>query len=205
VGANRFGRIIMAREFCFFADHRRRFMLNNSSPGIKAMFVFAAVLFLGLSCGVAIAFAHARAQSDAPQQAVANPTIPPGAHIDPTAVTYKWPSQIEWHGRPGGPEMATLVGDSTKPGFYVVLMKFPPHLMSHPHFHTYDRYATVISGTWWVGTGRKFQPDKMVPMPAGSFVTDLAGQVHYDGAKDVPVEIEICGQGPVTMTPAETK
>jgi hypothetical protein len=84
-------------------------------------------------------------------------------------------------------------------------MKFPPHMMSHPHFHKYDRYATVLSGTWWVATGTKFEPDKMVPMPAGSFVTDLAGKVHYDGAKDQPVEIEICGQGPVTMTPAETK
>jgi hypothetical protein len=179
-------------------------MLDNSSPRIKALFAVAATLFLVLSCGAAIAFARARAQSEAPQ-AAPNPVVPPGASIDSTAVTYKWPSQIEWRGRPGGPQMATLVGDSTKPGFYVVIMKFPPHMMSHPHFHTYDRYATVLSGTWWVGTGTKFQPDKMVPMPAGSFVTDLAGQVHYDGAKDVPVEIEICGQGPVTMTAAEQK
>jgi quercetin dioxygenase-like cupin family protein len=178
-------------------------MRNSRMLGTSSFFALAGALLLAFSCG-GIAFARARAQSDASQVA-AKPAIPPGARIDPTHVTYKWPSQIEWHGRPGGPQMATLVGDSTKPGFYIVLMKFPPHLMSHPHFHTYDRYATVLSGTWWVGTGTKFDPDKMVPMPAGSFVTDLAGKVHYDGAKDVSVEIEICGQGPVTMTPAETK
>jgi quercetin dioxygenase-like cupin family protein len=170
----------------------------------KSLFALAGALLLIFACGTAISFAHARTQSDAPS-AAANPIVPPGAHIDPTHVIYKWPSQIEWHGRPGGPQMATLLGDSTKPGFYIVLMKFPPHLMSHPHFHTYDRYATVLKGTWWVGTGTKFEPAKMVPMPAGSFVTDLAGKVHYDGAKDEPVEIEICGQGPVTMTSAETK
>ncbi len=170
----------------------------------KSALASSAVLLLIIACGAALSFAHPRAQSDAPSSP-ANPIVPPSANIDSTHVVYKWPSQIEWRGRPGGPQMATLVGDSTKPGFYIVLMKFPPHMMSHPHFHTYDRYATVISGTWWVGTGTKFEPDKMVPMPTGSFVTDLAGKVHYDGAKDEPVEIEICGQGPVTMTPAETK
>jgi hypothetical protein len=179
-------------------------MRNSRTLRSKTLFMLGAALLFIICFAAARSFAHPRAQSDAPSTA-ANPVVPPGASIDPTHVVYKWPSQIEWHGRPGGPQMATLVGDSTKPGFYVVLMKFPPHMMSHPHFHTYDRYAMVISGTWWIGTGTKFEPDKMVPMPAGSFVTDLAGKVHYDGAKDVPVEIEICGQGPVTMTSAETK
>jgi hypothetical protein len=183
-------------------------MRNFLKPRTKALGALASILLLVFVCGAALTFARARAQADASSDApavAANPIVPPGAHIDSNAVTYHWPSQIHWHGRPGGPQMATLVGDSRKPGFYVVLMKFPPHLMSHPHFHTYDRYATVLSGTWWVGTGTKFQPDTMVPMPVGSFVTDLAGKVHYDGAKDVPVILEICGQGPVTMTSAETK
>jgi hypothetical protein len=42
-------------------------------------------------------------------------------------------------------------------------------------------------------------------MPAGSYVVDLAKQVHYDGAKDVPAVLEIVGEGPATMTPAEAK
>jgi quercetin dioxygenase-like cupin family protein len=178
-------------------------MRHSSNRWIKMVAPAVALCALTL-CGASLTSAHPRGQSHA-TSAAANPIVPPGAHIDPTHVTYKWPSQIKWHGRPGGPQMATLVGDSTKPGFYIVLMKFPPHTMSHPHFHTYDRYATVLKGTWWVATGTKFEPDKMGPMPAGSFVTDLAGKVHYDGAKNEPVEIEICGQGPVTMTSAEAK
>ncbi|WP_208830631.1 TonB C-terminal domain-containing protein, partial [Bradyrhizobium neotropicale] len=33
-------------------------------------------------------------------------------------------------------------------------------------------YIVVLQGTWWVGSGPKFDPDKgTVAMPAGSFVT----------------------------------
>src|SRR5262249_38327155 len=47
-----------------------------------------------------------------------------------------------------------------------------------------DRMITVLKGTWWVGTGDKFEPDTTVPLPTGSYVTHFAKEVHYDGAKD---------------------
>ena len=127
------------------------------------------------------------------------------ADIDRTAVTYQLPDQITWTGDPAVAQTAVLHGDPSKPGLYVVLIKWLPHHMSHPHFHPNDRYITVLSGTWWVGTGTKYDPDSTVPMPAGSYVVDLAKQVHFDGAKDVPAVLEIVGEGPATMTPAETK
>ena len=55
---------------------------------------------------------------------------------------------------------------------------------SRPHFHPNDRYIVVLQGTWWVGSGPKFDPANTTPMPAGSFVTHFAKQVHWDGAKD---------------------
>jgi quercetin dioxygenase-like cupin family protein len=127
------------------------------------------------------------------------------ADIDPTAVTYKLPSQITWTGRPGAAETAVVLGDPSKPGLYIELVKWYPHNMSHPHFHPNDRYITVLSGTWWVGTGTKYDPDSTVAMPPGSYVVDLAKQVHYDGAKDEMAVIEIVGEGPATITPAEVK
>jgi hypothetical protein len=130
---------------------------------------------------------------------------PKASDLDPTAVTYKLPDQIKWTGDPAVAETAVLHGDPTKPGLYVVLIKWAPHHMSHPHFHPNERYITVLSGTWWVGTGTKYDPDSTVAMPAGSYVVDLAKQVHFDGAKDVPAVLEIVGEGPATMTPAETK
>lgn len=178
-------------------------MSNDSTRRIKSRFVVAAALFVILACGVAISFAHPQAQSGA--RSAANPAVPPGAHIDPSHVIYSWPSQIQWLGHPGGPHISMLVGDPAKPGLYIQLIKWSPHQMSRPHFHNTDRYITVLSGTWWVGTSAKFEPDTMVPMPAGSFVTDLAGKIHFDGAKEGTVIIEIVGQGPVSTTPAEKK
>jgi quercetin dioxygenase-like cupin family protein len=136
----------------------------------------------------------------------AGPRVPgKPADLDPTAVAYKLPNQITWVGRPGVSESAVLMGDPSKPGLYIQLVKWYPHNSSRPHFHTYDRYITVLSGTWWVGTGTKYDPDSMVAMPAGSYVVDLAKQPHYDGAKDETAVIEIVGEGPVTMASAEVK
>jgi hypothetical protein len=73
---------------------------------------------------------------------------------------------------------------------------------SRPHFHPNDRFITVVSGTWWVGSGPDFDPDKAsVPMPAGSFVTHYAKQVHWDGAKDTDAVLLIVGEGPAASTP----
>ena len=40
----------------------------------------------------------------------------------------------------------------------------------------------------------------MVPMREGSFVKHPAGGIHYDGAKDEEVIVQIIGMGPVTST-----
>ena len=121
---------------------------------------------------------------------------------DPSVLSFKPADQIAWTGDPAkGPLVAKLWGDPAKPGPYAILVKWPPHQMSRPHTHPHDRYVTVISGTWWVGTGKVYDPDKTTPMPAGSIVTHFAGQPHYDGAKDEPAVLEMVGQGPATTTP----
>jgi len=128
-----------------------------------------------------------------------------GDNLNPAALAYKLPDQIQWRDDPLGIKFAVLYGDPAKPGLYVMLVRWMPGHMSRPHFHPNDRLITVISGTWWVGTGPKFEPEKTVPMPAGTFVTHFAKQIHYDGAKDAETMIEIVGEGPATMTEAEQK
>ena len=130
---------------------------------------------------------------------------PAKTDLNPKALIYKSPDQLQWKEALPGAKMAVLQGDPDKPGLYIVLIKWSPHSMSRPHFHPNDRFITVISGTWWVGTGSTFDPESTVPMPAGSFVTHFGKQVHYDGAKDQEAMIEIVGEGPATATPAETK
>ncbi len=118
---------------------------------------------------------------------------------DPKALTFKLPSEIKWTGGATS-QQAVLVGDPSKEGLYVVLTKWLPHNNSRPHFHPNDRFITVISGTWWVGTGANYDPDGMKPIPAGSFVTHYGKQAHYDGAKDGEVILQIVGMGPATST-----
>lgn len=128
------------------------------------------------------------------------------ADLDPAAVIVKIPANIQWTGSATtGAQSAILMGDPTKPGLYIQLTKWHAHSMSRPHFHPNDRYITVISGTWWKGTGTKYDPDSTVPIPAGSFVTDVAKGIHYDGAKDEECVLQIVGMGPATATPAEVK
>lgn len=125
--------------------------------------------------------------------------------LSPAALVYTLPDQIHWTDDPIGAKTAVLAGDPSKPGLYVILVKWLPHHMSHPHWHPNDRFITVLSGTWWVGTGAKFDPDNTVPMRVGTFVKHFARQAHYDGAKDDEAIIEIVGEGPATATPAEEK
>jgi hypothetical protein len=84
----------------------------------------------------------------------------------------------------------------------VVRIKWLPGQFSRPHFHNNDRFFVVLSGTWWVGTGKTFEPEATVPMPAGTYVIHHGGEVHYDGAKNEEAIIQVWGNGPVSTAAA---
>jgi hypothetical protein len=128
------------------------------------------------------------------------------ADLDPAAIAYVLPDKIAWKQTSPGSQQAILMGDPSKPGPYVVLNKWlPGNNMSRPHFHPNDRFIMVLKGTWWMGTGATFDPASTVPVPAGTFVTHFAKQVHYDGSKDEEVVLLITGDGPATSTRVEQK
>jgi quercetin dioxygenase-like cupin family protein len=120
--------------------------------------------------------------------------------LNPAAVIYQLPDQIKWKDTGSGAMNAVLMGDPSKPGPYIVMVKWLPGHFSRPHFHPNDRFITVLKGTWWVGTGTKFDVSQTVPMPAGSFVTHFGKQIHWDGAKDEEAVLLITGEGPATTT-----
>jgi quercetin dioxygenase-like cupin family protein len=111
------------------------------------------------------------------------------------------PEEIVWDDRPTGPDFAVIAGDPQKEGFYVVRARFAPGVMSQPHYHPSDRHVTVISGTWHTGTGAKFDPNATVALQPGSYMLHPAGAVHFDGAKDEEVIVEIKGIGPAPTIP----
>ena len=61
----------------------------------------------------------------------------------------------------------------------------------------------MVKGTWYVGTGNKWDKDATIGVKAGGAVTHFGKEVHYDGAKDEEVVVIITGEGPATNTPVE--
>lgn len=112
------------------------------------------------------------------------------------------PEQIKWQSNPGTPglQTAAISGDPSKPGLYVLRVKFSPGVMTRPHVHSEDRFVAVLQGTWWVGTGSEFDPAKTTPLKPGSFMKHPAGAQHYDGAKDEEVILQIVGTGATSTT-----
>jgi len=111
------------------------------------------------------------------------------------------PEQVKWKpSEPGnlGFQEAIIEGDPTKPGIYIIQVKFPPGVMSKPHHHADTRYATVLKGTWYTGEGDEFAPDKTVALKPGSFMKHPAGTHHYDGSKNEEVILQLVGMGPST-------
>ena len=111
-------------------------------------------------------------------------------------------ADVHWTAEPSIPGLQTAVvaGDPRVAGQpYVVRVKFAPGAMSPPHFHPETRYIVVLRGTWWVGAGPKWDRDSTTPLPPGTFVVHHANHVHYDGAKNEEVELQIAGIGPSAM------
>ena len=143
----------------------------------------------------------------APLMALGSTVATDAVELNSAAVAYQLPDQIKWNPpNAGGSQNAVMVGDPAKPGLYVVLNKWlKGDHFSRPHFHPNDRFITVLEGTWWVGAGTKYDPASTRPVSTGSFVTHFGKGIHYDGAKDADVTLEILGMGPATSTPAEVK
>lgn len=120
------------------------------------------------------------------------------AAVDADGFVRITPDEIEFSGNPGGPEIAVLAGNPEEEGFYMIRARFAPGVFSTPHYHSTDRHVTVIQGTWYTGTDASFDRDKTVALGPGSYMMHPAGAVHYDGAKDEEVIVEIKGIGPAT-------
>jgi quercetin dioxygenase-like cupin family protein len=116
------------------------------------------------------------------------------------------PDEIHWQDLPDahGAQLATLAGDPSGNGLYVQRVRFPPHVMDHPHWHPHDRHVTVIKGTWYTGTGGTFDPKKAVPLKAGSYMLHPGGALHWDGSNsDEEVIVQVVGIGPADTVQAD--
>ena len=105
---------------------------------------------------------------------------------------------VKWASHPlfRGAQLATLVGDPSKPDMIVQRFKFPPNFKVAPHTHTYTEVATVLSGTLNLGEGTTFEAGKGHILPAGSVFALQAGHPHYVWMTNEETVVQIVYSGP---------
>ncbi|MBA4066569.1 MAG: cupin [Isosphaera sp.] len=91
--------------------------------------------------------------------------------------------------------MAVLEGDPNKPGPFVFRVKVPDGYKIPPHTHPKPERVTVISGTFNLGMGEKFDATTTEALPTGTYGTWPAGKKHYVWVKDETV-VQFHGDGP---------
>jgi uncharacterized RmlC-like cupin family protein len=96
----------------------------------------------------------------------------------------------------GGIETVVLKGDPNESGVYTIMLRVPAHTQIAAHSHRDDRVATVVSGTWHIGYGDKFDESKLKTLTPGSFYTEPPGRNHFAETGDEPVVDQITGSGP---------
>jgi len=86
-----------------------------------------------------------------------------------------------------GVENAALLGSSKAEGPYIERVRFPPNFVIQAHTHPDQRSYTILSGTWYIGYGEKFDETKLQALPPGSFYVEPDGVHHFVATKDEPV------------------
>jgi hypothetical protein len=100
---------------------------------------------------------------------------------------------------PAGAKLAVLEGDPAKEGFFTMRLWLPDGFKVAPHWHPKVEHVTVISGTFNLGMGEKFNQAGAREMTAGTFGFWPAGMRHFAWAKGDTV-IQLHGIGPWTIT-----
>ena len=66
-----------------------------------------------------------------------------------------------------------------------------------------DTFLRSVS-TWYTGTGGTFDPNKAVPLKAGSYMLHPGGALHWDGSNsDTEVIVQVVGIGPADTVQAD--
>ena len=95
-----------------------------------------------------------------------------------------------------GIQTIVLSGDPTKAGPYAIELKIPAHTQIAAHTHRDNRLATVVSGEWHFGYGKKADDAQTSVLTQGAFYTEPANTPHFAFTADQPATVFITGTGP---------
>jgi hypothetical protein len=90
-------------------------------------------------------------------------------------------------------------GDPAKAGApFVMRFRYQGVVKVPPHWHPTDEHITVLSGTFVLGMGEKFDEASATELAAGAYAFLPSRMAHYAWSKGDTV-IQIHGVGPFTI------
>lgn len=109
------------------------------------------------------------------------------------------PAQLTWGpappGLPRAVEAAVLEGDPMHAGYFSVRLRIPDGGQVKPHWHSQDEHLTVLSGTFLMGLGEKWDPAQTTALSSGGYMGLPAGEKHFAQARG-EVIVQVSGMGP---------
>jgi quercetin dioxygenase-like cupin family protein len=128
-----------------------------------------------------------------------------GTHAEDSGIRTVKPGSLALTPQKAGPSSAFVLGSTKQSGLYVITALYPFGLKSTPHVHPDQRVMTVISGTFYAGTGDRFDESKVQALPPGSILIIPPNTLHWGWAKDGDVVVQEVGVGPTgTIFPDST-
>ena len=112
------------------------------------------------------------------------------------------PAALKWtavSSLPPGAQIAVIEGPMNEAVPFTIRLKFPANYRIPPHSHPAVERVTVLSGTFHLGQGERFDPAKADTIPAGGMVLMPAGMRHYAWTTGETV-VQLHGTGPWGVT-----
>ncbi len=166
-------------------------LISVIQPTQKTMKKIALILILPLVLSLA---AVAAQKKDASKKSTESATSEQHVVLNPADL--KWGDAPP--GLPPGAKLAVLAGDPNKKGLFTVRLQTPAGYKVPPHTHPTSEHITVISGTFNIGTGDKFDEAAGKEMGAGGYMVMPPGMKHY-ALTPAEAIIQVQGMGPFVI------
>ena len=166
-------------------------LISVNQPTQKTMKKIALILILPLVLSLA---AVAAQKKDASKKSTESATSEQHVVLNPADL--KWGDAPP--GLPPGAKLAVLAGDPNKKGLFTVRLQTPAGYKVPPHTHPTSEHITVISGTFNIGTGDKFDEAAGKEMGAGGYMVMPPGMKHYAWTPAEAI-IQVQGMGPFVI------
>ena len=121
----------------------------------------------------------------------------------PAGVIIVKSGEVQWVDYPNRPgvKLALIEGDLSKPGPFVMRVKFPAGFKLAPHTHPNVEHTTILSGAMRLGYGTNDAGPAEL-LPAGTILITPANTPHFASTPQETI-VQTHGIGPWASTPVK--